>query len=1087
MADPAESNNLPRKGIRQASLSSRLTLLILPLILIPLVLIGGGAYFRSRDILKEQANSQMTSALQAQIETLQDWLLRRHTSLYVGTVHEELHSLVAELLENPDEAPQDSLRTVLDGLRFRRNEELFSDLYVLRVTEGKNIEEILVSTNPDHEGNLFEAFTSLPSDQISTSPFFNLPDFETNLAFVSSAPMRSQGGEEADTLLVGINSGLRVGTLLDAMQVYWEQRGIYRVERGNTLLLMEPDLIIQLPRYSTEPSIQHSKDHPVFKTSGTDSEGTLEYIASDGEAVLGAYHWIPNWNMAVLIELPQEQAFTGLSTLAPFTVALILGTTLLVILLVPVVARRSLRPLQTLTTFAEKVAAGDLEGRVFIESRDEIGSLAQSLNYMTNELSRLYQSLEQRVLQRTDEIRLAAEVARDATAIQDIERLLDEAVHLISERFGYYHTAVFLLDEDREYARLRAASSEGGQRMLRRGHILPVGKTGIVGYVTEEGILRVAQDVRKDAQHYANPDLPDTKSELTLPLNVSGVVIGALDVQSQQLDAFSEGDVLILEIVVDQLAVAIENARLLRRQMTLASLRSNVINLFKLISQQTSYDALLELIPNSIRETFKLSRVTLGLVEGGEVVIRSVSSADDAVMPSIIDTVPIGEGVLGRTVAMKSPQTLTKHPTHELETQDPRTSVSQTILVIPLIIRDEVTGTLALETGIRDDLTKDEIESLELIAAQAAISLENSHLLEEMQINLEQIDSLYRQQTVDAWAQLLSQQAAVGETLIEDGIPPSRELSESILETPIELRGETIGRLNLQGIRTSDWSAEDQEILDAVADELANALEQARLIEEINRKVTQLQTAAEIARSASGFLELDALLSHAVNLVYERFGFYHISIYLLDEDQLTATLQEAAGEASTQLKDQHFQLLVGSKSVVGRVTDTGEYYVANQVETDPYYWTNPLLPEARSELGIPLKISDDVIGALSVIHNRPFAFSEDDVSVFQILADQVAVAVQNVQLFEQALQRAQREKSVVDITSQFRTERDLDKMLQTALIETQSALGAHTARIQLVQQIPDSDPDVGSKPDRKNDSLNTIEDEPTKFDNNGSD
>ena len=436
---------------------------------------------------------------------------------------------------------------------------------------------------------------------------------------------------------------------------------------------------------------------------------------------------------------------------------------------------------------------------------------------------------------------------------------------------------------------------------------------------------------------------------------------------------------------------------------------------------------------------------------------------------------------------MKSPQTLTKQPIHELETQDPRTSVSQTILAIPLIIRDEVTGTLALETGIRDDLTKDEIESLELIAAQVAISLENSHLLEEMQQNLEQIDSLYRQQTIDAWTQLLSQRAAVGEALIEDGTPPSGEVTEPILEAPIELRGEAIGRLNLQGIRSSDLSAEDQEILEAVADELASALEQARLIEEINRKVTQLQTAAEIARSASGFLELDALLSRAVNLVYERFGFYHISIYLLDEDRLTATLREAAGEASTQIKDQHFQLLVGSKSVVGRVTDTGEYYVANQVETDTYYWTNPLLPGTRSELGIPLKIGEDVIGALSVIHNRSFAFSEDDISVLQILADQIAVAVQNVQLFEQTLQRARREKSVVDITNQFRAERDMEKMLQTALIETQSALGAHTARIQLVQQIPDTVPHVTPKTDRKNDSLNTDEDQLTKFDNNESD
>ena len=129
--------------------------------------------------------------------------------------------------------------------------------------------------------------------------------------------------------------------------------------------------------------------------------------------------------------------------------------------------------------------------------------------------------------------------------------------------------------------------------------------------------------------------------------------------------------------------------------------------------------------------------------------------------------------------------------------------------------------------------------------------------------------------------------------------------------------------------------------------------------------------------------------------------------------------------------------------------DTGDYYVANQVESDPYYLPNPLLPHARSELGIPLKIGDEVIGALDVIHNQPFAFSEDDISVLHILADQIAIAVQNVYLFQQTLRRAQREKSVVEITSRLRAERDIDKMLQTAILEMQTTLGAKTARIQL--------------------------------------
>jgi GAF domain-containing protein/HAMP domain-containing protein len=1042
--------NESHSGKGQASLRTRLTFLILPIILIPFILIGGGAYVRARDILKDQATSQMTSALQAQVESLRDWILLRHSSLYIGASSEQLGEQMALVLEDLDENSIQDLRNSLDEMRSWKDQELFSDLFIAPLDESGNPGQILASTNTTYEGVSLDAIDPLPIDKINTLSFFNLPPLNIDgVVFLSSAPFRSAGAGQADALLIGVNSGLRIGSLLDTMQVYWEQRGIYRIERGNTMILMQPDISIQLPRYSVEPLATTNLDHPVFNVPVTDSSSTLEYSNSEGERLLGAYQWLPELNIGLVVELPQEQAFMGLNTLAPFTIGLILVTTLLVVLLIPIVARRSLKPLDSLTSFAEQVASGDLEQRVSIESKDEIGRLARSFNHMADELTQVYRSLEQRVIQRTEEIRLAADVARDTTAIQDIKQLLKDAVQLISERFGYYHTAIFLKEEEGEYVRLRAASSEGGKILLRRGHILPIGKTGIVGYVTEVGETRIAQDVSKDALYYANPELPETKAEAVLPLSVSGQVIGALDVQSDEVDAFSEGDIQVLQIIAHQLAVAIENARLLSRQTKLADLRSRVINLVNRLSQQTNFDALLEEIPNSIRETFNVSRVTLGLVEGDDVVVRSVSSAEDAITPSPIDTTPIGEGVLGRTVVLKSPQSITHQPLHELETQDPRSQTSQTIFAIPLIIRDKVTGTLAFESGARSDLSRDEIESLEIIAAQAAISLENSRLLEEMQKNLEQMDALYRQQTAESWEQLLLRQRERGETLIEDGLPSRSISEEEILETSIQLRGEMIGKLNLQGLRTGEWSEEDREILEAVADELATSLEQARLIEEINRKVTQLQTAAEIARSASGFLELNALLTRAVNLIYQRFGFYHISIFLLDDERENAVLMEASGEAGLSLKERQLKLPVGSKSIVGRVAKTGEYYVANQLKTDPYYWPNPLLQESRSELGIPLKIGDDVLGVLDVIHNQLFAFSEDDISVLQILADQVAIAVQNVYLFQQTLQRAQREKSVVEITSRLRAERDIDAMLQAAILEMQRNLGAKKARIQL--------------------------------------
>jgi GAF domain-containing protein len=153
-------------------------------------------------------------------------------------------------------------------------------------------------------------------------------------------------------------------------------------------------------------------------------------------------------------------------------------------------------------------------------------------------------------------------VARGAAAIRDLEQLLKETVHLISDRFGFYHAGIFLLDEARQYAVLRAASSEGGGHMLARRHKLKVGEEGIVGYAVGTGEPRIALDVGEDAVFFNNPDLPMTHSEMAVPLKVHDQIIGVLDVQSTEPAAFSEEDVAILQALADQVSLAIENARL---------------------------------------------------------------------------------------------------------------------------------------------------------------------------------------------------------------------------------------------------------------------------------------------------------------------------------------------------------------------------------------------------------------------------------------------------------------------------------------------------------------------------------------------
>jgi GAF domain-containing protein len=177
--------------------------------------------------------------------------------------------------------------------------------------------------------------------------------------------------------------------------------------------------------------------------------------------------------------------------------------------------------------------------------------------------------LEIRVEERTKDLQrravetqAAVEIGRAATSLRDLESLILRTAELITERFGFYHAGIFLVDEVGEYAVLKAASSEGGKRMLERGHRLKVGQTGIVGFVTRSGRARIALDVGQDAVYFDNPDLPGTRSEMALPLIIGEQILGALDVQSLEPQAFTEQDIATLQILADQLAIAVENARL---------------------------------------------------------------------------------------------------------------------------------------------------------------------------------------------------------------------------------------------------------------------------------------------------------------------------------------------------------------------------------------------------------------------------------------------------------------------------------------------------------------------------------------------
>jgi GAF domain-containing protein len=195
------------------------------------------------------------------------------------------------------------------------------------------------------------------------------------------------------------------------------------------------------------------------------------------------------------------------------------------------------------------------------ELRDIQASLEQRVEKRISETT----TANQKLAKRADQLKTIAEIARTVVHSRDINELLPSLAGLISERFGYYHVGIFLLDDDHKFALLQAANSEGGARMLARGHRLQVGQQGIVGYVTLHGTARIALDVDDEAIYFTNPELPETHSEVALPLKFGQEILGALDIQSTERNVFSQEDLDLLSILADQVSVAIQNARSLER------------------------------------------------------------------------------------------------------------------------------------------------------------------------------------------------------------------------------------------------------------------------------------------------------------------------------------------------------------------------------------------------------------------------------------------------------------------------------------------------------------------------------------------
>jgi GAF domain-containing protein len=335
----------------------------------------------------------------------------------------------------------------------------------------------------------------------------------------------------------------------------------------------------------------------------------------------------------------------------------------------------------TITSLQHALVAATVNAKELESSNSELIGLREELELRIQERTA---SLEKRAAQ----IEAVSSMARAIASVQDLDALLPNITKLVSEQFGFYHVGIFLLDEANRYAVLKAANSEGGRKMLKHGHRLLLDSNSIVGFVTSRGEPRIALDVGVDSVYFNNPELPRTRSEMALPLRVSGRITGALDVQSTQNNAFSQEDISVLSTLADQIAVAIENARLFGEAQKALS------------DSQETYE---KYVRQSWNSFVQQARHTGFVFDGKQVQ-------------------PL-EGQLKREYVRPNLQT----GSLSLE------KVSETIAV-PIKLRGLTIGFLDVHSKKGERVwTRDELTLLEAAAERAALALENARLVESAQ------------------------------------------------------------------------------------------------------------------------------------------------------------------------------------------------------------------------------------------------------------------------------------------------------------------------------------------------------------------
>ena len=531
------------------------------------------------------------------------------------------------------------------------------------------------------------------------------------------------------------------------------------------------------------------------------------------------------------------------------------------------------------------------------------------------------------------------------------------------------------------------------------------------------------------------------------PLKAGGDWLGVMVFVSREKAFFTKEILVFYRDLVEQGALALRAATLHEEARANLIRREREVILTTQVAQEiasaTSLPDLYERVVSQVQEQFgyyytQLLRYddtmdTLNLVVGyGDIGQK---------MQEMNHSMPMGVGLIGKSA--ETGQSVLRHQVANDPDWQPNPLLphTQSELAVPIKLRDEVLGVLDVQSDKLNGVTANDQLLLEGLSGQIAIAIESTGLRQEMEGRLRELGLLQRQMSREGWQKYrqvkknsmgYSFDLAGLQTLAhksgeadKNGSAPQYPTSTNISKL-LTVRGEAIGSFGVEEDAERPLTPEEREIIDAVAEELAEALEAARLFEqtqmalaEQERLASELETVAQVSTAAATILEVDELLQAVVDLAKSSFNLYHVHIYLINETGKKLILKAGAGNVGRLMSLEGREININDDAIVARAARTRKGVLENNVRRTLDFLPHPLLPETRAEMALPLLVGGKLIGVLDVQSATENFFTKEDLNVQTTLAAQIAVAVENANQYAVQVQTSSKLREVDQLKSEF--------------------------------------------------------------------